>query len=101
MGTNGSSKYLASDDKPHNDLCEVTTCHVKAHAILSDDSFYSNSMIENIYWKYASAKFDEFINEDDVFNKFVGKMFWVWDENHRLQAWRFFIDKHHYCLCIL
>jgi len=36
-----------------------------------------------------------FLKEDDVLNKFVGKMFWVWDGNHRLQAWSFIIDKHH------
>jgi hypothetical protein len=49
----------------------------------------------NIYWKNASAKFDEFLKEDDVLCKFMGKMFWVWDGNHRLQAWRFVVDKHH------
>ena len=31
----------------------------------------------NIHWKNASAKFDEFLKEDDVLNQFVGKMFWV------------------------
>ena len=25
----------------------------------------------------------------------MGKIFWVWDGNHRLQAWRSVIDKHH------
>ena len=40
----------------------------------------------NIHWKNASAKFDESLKEDDVLNKFVGKMFWVWDGNHHLQA---------------
>ena len=49
----------------------------------------------NILWKAISAKFDKFIKEDDVLNKFVGKMFWVWDENHRLQAWKFVIDKQY------
>ena len=49
----------------------------------------------NIYWKNASAKFDEFLKENDVHNKFVGKTFWVWDENHGLQLWRSVIDKHH------
>ena len=40
----------------------------------------------NIYWKNASAKFDEFLKNDDVLCKFVGKMFWIWDGNHRLQT---------------
>ena len=40
----------------------------------------------NIHWKNASAKFDEFLKENDVLSKFVDKMFWVWHENHRLQV---------------
>ena len=47
MVTNNVSNYLASDDKPNNDLYEITSSHVKAHAILSDHSFDSNSVIEN------------------------------------------------------
>ena len=42
-----------------------------------------------------------FLKENDVLNKFVGKMFWVWDGNHRLQAWRSVIDKHHFGEVIL
>jgi hypothetical protein len=172
METSDASKHLASDSQKPNDLCEVnveaTSSHVKAHAILSDHSFDSNSVIEslqfqpssksrfsiplcrllsmplvrptlmsdvlkleqgfiygyrsgsavfyvsvvnnvmetkdvtsemtdywNIHWKNASAKFDEFLKEDDVLCKFVGKMFWVWDGNYRLQAWRSVVDKHH------
>ena len=49
----------------------------------------------NIHSKNAIAKFNEFLKEYDVLNKFVVKMFWIWDENHRLQALRFVIDKHH------
>ena len=169
METNGVSNHLACDDKPNDDLVEIISSHVKAHAILSDHSFNSNSVIENlqfqptsksrffiplcrllsmplvrptllsdvlkleqgfihgyrsgsavfyisvvnnemetadvtselmnswnVHWKNASAKFDEFLKEDDVLNQFVGKMFWIWDGNHRLQAWRSIIDKHHY-----
>ena len=32
---------------------------------------------------------------DDVLCKFVDKIFWVWDEIRRLQAWRSLVDKHH------
>ena len=43
----------------------------------------------NVHWKNVSAKFDEFLKG---LNKFVGKMFWVWDGNRRLQAWRLLIN---------
>ena len=158
METNDVSNHFAYDDKPNDDLCEITS-HVKTHAIMIDYSFDSNSVIENLYfqptskarffillcrlismflvrptllldvlkleegfihgcrsgsvvfhitvvnnemetedviselmnswnvrWKIGSAKFDKFIKEDDVLYKFVDEMFWVWDENHRLQA---------------
>ena len=49
----------------------------------------------NVHRENASAKFDEFLKEDDVLKKIVDKIFWVWDENHRLQAWRSVIDEHH------
>ena len=148
METNDVSNHLASDDKPNDDLSEITSSHVKAHAILSYHSFDSNSVIENlrfqstsksrffislcrllsmplvrptllsdvlkleqafihghrsgttifyisavnnemetedvtselmnswnVHWKNASAKFDEFLKEDDVLKKFVGKTF--------------------------
>ena len=42
----------------------------------------------NLHCKNTSEKFDEFLKKDDVLNKFVGKIFWVWDGNHRLQAWK-------------
>ena len=47
------------------------------------------------HWRNASAEFDDYLKNNDVLNKFVGKMFWVWDGNHRLQAWRSVIDKVH------
>ena len=47
METNDVSNRLASDDRPHDDLCEITSSHVKTHAILSDHHFDSNSVIEN------------------------------------------------------
>ena len=46
--------HLASDDKHNNDLCEITSSHVKTQAILSDNSFDSNSMIENIQFHPTS-----------------------------------------------
>ena len=49
----------------------------------------------NIHSKNANAKFDEFLKKDNIHNKFVDKIFWIWDGNHHLQAWRSVIDKHH------
>ena len=48
MDTNDTSKHLASDNTPNDDLCKVTSSYVKAHAILSDHSFVSNSVIKNL-----------------------------------------------------
>ena len=54
METNDVSNHLAFDDKPNDDLCEITSSHVKAHAILSDHSFDSNSVIENLQFQPTS-----------------------------------------------
>jgi hypothetical protein len=49
----------------------------------------------SIHWKKSSEQFDEFLKQDEHLKCFVGKMFWVWDGNHRLQAWKSVIDKIH------
>ena len=54
METNDTSKHLASDNKRDDDLCEVISSHVKVHAILSDHSFDSNSLIENLQFQPTS-----------------------------------------------
>ena len=54
METNGVSNHLACDDKPNDDLVEIISSHVKAHAILSDHSFNSNSVIENLQFQPTS-----------------------------------------------
>ena len=54
MKTNDILKHLASDNKPNDNLCEVTYFHVKAHAILSDHSFDSNLVIENLQFQPTS-----------------------------------------------
>ena len=57
METSDTSKHLASDSQQLNDLCELnvdaTSSQVKAHAILSDRSFDSNSIIENLQFQLA------------------------------------------------
>ena len=54
METNDVSNRLASDDKPNDDLCEIISSHVKARAGLSDHSFDSNSVIENLQFQPTS-----------------------------------------------
>ena len=50
METNDVSNHFTYDDKPNDDLFEITS-HVKAHAILSDYSFDSHSVIENLQFQ--------------------------------------------------
>ena len=58
METNDTSKDLAPDIQQLNDFCELSVevilPHVKEHAILSDYSFDSNSVIENLQFQPAS-----------------------------------------------
>ena len=54
--TNDVSNHLASDDKRNDDLCEIISSHVIAHAILSDHSFDSNSVIENLQFQHNSKR---------------------------------------------
>lgn len=32
------------------------------------------------------TNFNEYLNVDDILNKFVDKVFWIWDENYFLQV---------------
>lgn len=58
METSDTSKHLASDsqqlDDPYELNVEANLSHIKAHAILSDHSFDSNSVIENLQFQLAS-----------------------------------------------
>lgn len=38
-------------------------------------------------WIQKNAQFEEEFNSDDDLRVFLSKMFMVWNENHRLQAW--------------
>ena len=51
MESNHVSNHLAFDDNPNDDLCDITSSHVKAHAILSDHSSNSNFVIENLQFQ--------------------------------------------------
>jgi len=38
------------------------------------------------HWKVVNASFEEMLNANENLQKFNGRMFYVWDGNHRLQA---------------
>jgi hypothetical protein len=46
-------------------------------------------------WQEASAEFDSKLKEDPDLAHFAGKMFFVWEGNHRLTAWWRHINNHH------
>jgi hypothetical protein len=46
-------------------------------------------------WVKENVEFEEELNSDDDLRVFSGKMFMVWDGNHRLQAWLPIINNEH------
>jgi hypothetical protein len=68
---------------PYNNLGEVL--HV------SDDIRTSWSPL----WQEASDVLDSMLQDDSDLSYLVGKMFFVWEGNHRLTAWQRHIIKHH------
>ena len=46
-------------------------------------------------WVLANERFEEELNADDDLKVFSGKMFMVWDGNHRLKAWLPIINREH------
>ena len=46
-------------------------------------------------WQESSDEFDSMLEKDSDLSQFVGKMFFVWEGNHRLTAWFRHINKHH------
>ncbi len=47
------------------------------------------------HWKALNASFEEALNADEDLQKFSGGMFYVWDNNHQLQAWMPYISRVH------
>ena len=47
------------------------------------------------HWVQVNAQFEEQLNLDEDLRVFSGKMFMVWDGNHRLQAWLPIINNEH------
>jgi hypothetical protein len=42
-----------------------------------------------------NASFEEGLNMDEFLQRFSGRMFYVWDDNHWLQAYMPYISKVH------
>ena len=68
---------------PYNNLDEVL--HV------SDDIMASWSSL----WEEANEEFDAILRNDFDVADFAGKIFYLWEGNHRLTAWWRHINKHH------
>ena len=49
----------------------------------------------NVHWRVANASFEEKLNADDDFVSLRNKMFFVWEGNHRVTAWRRHIERFH------
>ena len=68
---------------PYNNLNEVLD--------VSDDIHNSWSSL----WQRANEEFDAMLQNDPDLAHLSGKMFYVWEGNHRLLAWWRHINKHH------
>jgi hypothetical protein len=69
---------------PYNNVDEVF--------YISDDIWASWSLL----WQEANVEFDFMLQNDSNLAQFVGKMFFVWEGNHRLTAWLRQIKKNHF-----
>jgi hypothetical protein len=49
----------------------------------------------DIHWQAKNVKFEEYFKVDLDIQKLSNMMFFVWDGNHRLQAWLPYIDQMH------
>jgi hypothetical protein len=47
------------------------------------------------HWQSSNKSFEEILKNDKDYERFCGKMFFVWEGNHRVTAWRRHIDKVH------
>ena len=58
---------------------------------VTDETFSS----WNQHWQRANQRFEEELDKDKDLLKFKGKMFYVWEGNHRVTAWLRHIERHH------
>lgn len=49
----------------------------------------------NDHWQERNNEFERFLESDSDFEELRGKMFYVWDGNHRLKAWTQYIQRHY------
>jgi hypothetical protein len=47
------------------------------------------------HWQFFNKSFAEILKNDKDYERFCDKMFFVWEGNHRVTAWRRHIDKVH------
>ena len=47
------------------------------------------------HWQRANHRFEKELDKDKDLHKFKGKMFYVWEGNHRVTAWLRHIERHH------
>lgn len=47
------------------------------------------------HWQSSNTSFEEILKNDKDYERFCGKMFFVWEGNHRVTAWRRHIDRLH------
>ncbi len=49
----------------------------------------------NDHWKVMNEEFEAYLQSKPFLHHPMGKMFHIWDENHRLQAWYPYINEVH------
>ncbi len=61
-----------------------------------EEEFVADHIHEwDIHSKAMNASFEEVLNMDEDLQRFIGKMFFVWDNNHQLQAQMPYISRVH------
>jgi hypothetical protein len=56
-----------------------------SHKLEGGGGIVANQIYEgDIHWKVVDASFEEALNLDVNLQRFIEKMFFVWDNNHRL-----------------
>lgn len=61
-----------------------------------EEAFVANHIREqDNHCKVVNASFEEGLNSNEDLQRFNGKMFYVWDGNHQLQAWMPYISRVH------
>ena len=62
---------------------------------LSSDVTEEVKSASSPHWQMANQTFEDGLQGDPDLQQFSGKMFFVWEDNHRLSAWLRHINNHH------